>query len=171
MEDGGGSGTAGSHWEKRIFGNDYMTGVRDSNGAVITALSVALLGDTGWYVANYAAVQPLVWGFARGCAFVQGSCSCPTASSSCTWTQYEYSCTSAVRQVCQYCNNICAIAHNLCRRATLTAQPSHCARLESIASRFPSSIATWAVSSQVRLCLAVVEPSLSAVCRGRESDC
>ena len=27
VENGGGSGTAGSHWEQRIFGNEMMTGV------------------------------------------------------------------------------------------------------------------------------------------------
>jgi len=26
IEDGGGSGTAGSHWEKRVFNNEYLTG-------------------------------------------------------------------------------------------------------------------------------------------------
>lgn len=26
LEDGGGSGTALSHWEMKLFGNEYMTG-------------------------------------------------------------------------------------------------------------------------------------------------
>ncbi len=44
MEDEGGSGTSGSHWERRVFNNDFMTG-STLRKASITELSFALLKD------------------------------------------------------------------------------------------------------------------------------
>ena len=42
LEDGGGTGTASSHWEKRLLMNEFMTGVI-SNHPVITPLTLALM--------------------------------------------------------------------------------------------------------------------------------
>lgn len=46
LENQGGSGTAGSHWEERILGNEAMTGVFTFN-PVFSRLTFASLKDTG----------------------------------------------------------------------------------------------------------------------------
>ena len=48
IEDGGGSGTAGSHLEKRIFMNEFMTGTA-SREPVFSAITLAVFEDSGWY--------------------------------------------------------------------------------------------------------------------------
>lgn len=93
LESDGGSGTTGSHWEKRVFQvsttsfgvvfgfqlfslflfhlqNEYMTG-SSSSDPVFSNLTLALFEDSGWYkVGNLTAVQDDVenhfiwWGFA-----------------------------------------------------------------------------------------------------------
>ncbi|KAI3965304.1 hypothetical protein MKW92_002813 [Papaver armeniacum] len=52
LEDGGGRGTSGSHWEKRLLMNEIMTGSVDTR-SVVSRMTLALLEDSGWYKANY----------------------------------------------------------------------------------------------------------------------
>ena len=47
LENQGSSGTAGSHWEKRLFDNEYMTG-SSSYEPIISTMSLAYLEDSGW---------------------------------------------------------------------------------------------------------------------------
>ena len=49
IEDGGGGGTAGSHFEKRIFMNEFMTGTA-SKSPIFSAITLALFEDSGWCV-------------------------------------------------------------------------------------------------------------------------
>jgi len=74
LEDFGGSGTAGSHWEKRDFDNEFMTGTADPN-SVYSAISIALFQDSGWYGVSYQRAQTLFWGRGEGCSFVTQRCS------------------------------------------------------------------------------------------------
>lgn len=65
IEDGGGTGTAKSHLEGRVFNSDYMVGLDISNGnpyVRITDATAAVMQDTGNYKFNYEMLQPLVWG-------------------------------------------------------------------------------------------------------------
>jgi len=48
LEDGGGSGNKGSHWEKSFFPNEYMNPIVEYPG-VISGFTLALLKGTGWY--------------------------------------------------------------------------------------------------------------------------
>ncbi|KAL1230014.1 Leishmanolysin-like peptidase [Trichinella pseudospiralis] len=73
LEDNGGSGTKRSHWKKRLFGNEIMTG-KQSNRAVFSALTSALLEDSSWYLVNYLNVEELEYGKGAGCIFAQKSC-------------------------------------------------------------------------------------------------
>ena len=73
LEDQGGSGTAGSHWEKSIFMDEFMTGVA-SERPVMSAVTLALLEDSGWYYPNYSMAEHLVWGYKKGCPFVTNRC-------------------------------------------------------------------------------------------------
>ncbi|RXG73912.1 Leishmanolysin-like peptidase [Armadillidium vulgare] len=73
LEDQGFDGTALTHWEKRAFENEAMTGTHTQN-PVYSRITLALMEDTGWYYANYDMAQPLKWGEGLGCTFAKGSC-------------------------------------------------------------------------------------------------
>ncbi|KAI4998145.1 hypothetical protein ZWY2020_053487 [Hordeum vulgare] len=64
LEDGGGRGTSGSHWEKRLLMNEIMTGSVDTR-SVVSKMTLALLEDSGWYQANYSMAEHLDWGEIR----------------------------------------------------------------------------------------------------------
>ncbi|EFA81873.1 hypothetical protein PPL_05105 [Heterostelium album PN500] len=73
LEDGGDLGTAMSHWERRIFNNEYMTGQTSTN-PVLSGLTLAFFEDTGFYRVNYSFAEPLIWGYKLGCNFVNQPC-------------------------------------------------------------------------------------------------
>ncbi|XP_059490130.1 leishmanolysin-like peptidase [Neocloeon triangulifer] len=73
LEDQGEEGTAMTHWEKRVFENEAMTGTHTQN-PVYSRITLALMEDTGWYRANYSMAQVLSWGKDLGCDFAQKSC-------------------------------------------------------------------------------------------------
>lgn len=73
LEDQGSDGTSMTHWEKRLFENEAMTGTHTQN-SVYSRLTLAALQDTGWYVANFNRADRLEWGKDLGCDFAQKSC-------------------------------------------------------------------------------------------------
>ncbi|KAJ8494139.1 hypothetical protein OPV22_015860 [Ensete ventricosum] len=73
LEDGGGRGTSGSHWEKRLLMNEIMTGSVDTR-SVVSKMTLALLEDSGWYHANYSMADHLDWGRNQGTEFVTSPC-------------------------------------------------------------------------------------------------
>uniref|UniRef100_A0A0N5AQC7 Leishmanolysin-like peptidase n=1 Tax=Syphacia muris TaxID=451379 RepID=A0A0N5AQC7_9BILA len=73
LENQGGEGTALTHWEKRLFENEAMTGTHTQN-PVYSRLTLALLEDSGWYKANYSVAESLHWGKDLGCDFAKKSC-------------------------------------------------------------------------------------------------
>ncbi|KAM7279442.1 hypothetical protein ACFE04_006576 [Oxalis oulophora] len=73
LEDGGGRGTSGSHWEKRLLMNEIMTGSVDTR-SVVSKMTLALLEDSGWYQANYSVADRLDWGRNQGTEFVTSPC-------------------------------------------------------------------------------------------------
>eukprot|EP00002_Diphylleia_rotans_P000880 TRINITY_DN10478_c0_g1_i17.p1 TRINITY_DN10478_c0_g1~~TRINITY_DN10478_c0_g1_i17.p1 ORF type:complete len:777 (+),score=163.07 TRINITY_DN10478_c0_g1_i17:47-2377(+) len=74
LEDFGGSGTAGSHWEKRILFNELMSPTI-SLRPILSGFTVALLVDSGWYTKN-PNFDSKTFDFGRGqsCSFVQSRC-------------------------------------------------------------------------------------------------
>lgn len=74
LEDQGGDGTALTHWEKRIFQNEAMTGTVHTAQPAYSRLTLALLEDSGWYLPDYSRAQPLAWGRGAGCDFATKSC-------------------------------------------------------------------------------------------------
>jgi len=75
IENNGGSGTAGSHWEKRLLGNEGMTGVSAGDGsAVFSTLTLAMFSDLGFYSVDYGAAGALLYGRGRGCDFATANC-------------------------------------------------------------------------------------------------
>ncbi|CAN7983090.1 unnamed protein product [Ixodes hexagonus] len=73
VEDQGEDGTRLTHWEKRLFENEAMTGTHTQN-PVYSRITLALMEDTGWYLPNYDQAQPLKWGHNLGCDFARKSC-------------------------------------------------------------------------------------------------
>ncbi|KAH9604464.1 hypothetical protein KSS87_016379 [Heliosperma pusillum] len=73
LEDGGGRGTSGSHWEKRLLMNEIMTGSVDTR-SVVSPMTLALLEDSGWYKVNYRMADHLDWGRNQGTEFVTLPC-------------------------------------------------------------------------------------------------
>jgi len=74
LEDQGGDGTALTHWEKRIFQNEAMTGTVHTAKPSYTRLTFALMEDTGWYVPDYGMAHEINWGKRAGCDFATKSC-------------------------------------------------------------------------------------------------
>jgi leishmanolysin-like peptidase len=83
LEDAGSSGTAGSHWEKRIFNNEYMTG-SSAFDPVYSDITMALFEDSGWYQVNYSAAAEFYFGRLEGCDFVRPRCDKWLGSYQCT---------------------------------------------------------------------------------------
>ena len=73
LEDYGGNGTAGSHWESRILLGDYMNGVLYPE-EVISDITLALLEDLGYYKAYYYTGGLMSYGKNKGCEFVHDKC-------------------------------------------------------------------------------------------------
>jgi leishmanolysin len=73
LEQEGGYGSAGSHFERRIFGTELMTGseVKDMRASIFT---LAALHSSGWYQADLSMAEPHEYGKGRGCAFLDETC-------------------------------------------------------------------------------------------------
>nr|XP_043617786.1 leishmanolysin-like [Erigeron canadensis] len=88
LEDGGGRGTSGSHWEKRLLMNEIMTGSVDTR-SVVSKMTLALLEDSGWYQANYSMADRLDWGRNQGTDFVTTRCNLWKGAYHCNTTQFS----------------------------------------------------------------------------------
>ncbi|KAL1353747.1 uncharacterized protein [Arachis hypogaea] len=88
LEDGGGRGTSGSHWEKRLLMNEIMTGSVDTR-SVVSKMTLALLEDSGWYKANYSMADRLDWGRNQGSEFVTSPCNLWKGAYRCNTTQFS----------------------------------------------------------------------------------
>ncbi|KAL7544916.1 hypothetical protein ACHAWF_008282 [Thalassiosira exigua] len=64
----------GSHWDHRLFNNEFMTAVYTGSTQYVTALTLALLEDSGWYIPNYGVAQNSPFGLGKGCEFLEGQC-------------------------------------------------------------------------------------------------
>jgi len=73
LEDQGGSGTAGSHWETRIMYGDIMMSALNTE-MVFSEITLALLEDSGWYQVNYYTGGLFRFGKNRGCSFLTEKC-------------------------------------------------------------------------------------------------
>ena len=74
LEESGGEGTAGSHWEARILLGDYMNGYAYTEEMVVSEFTLAALEDSGYYKANYFTGGLMRYGKNKGCEFVRGKC-------------------------------------------------------------------------------------------------
>lgn len=103
LEDEGGSSSAASHFEKRIFGPEIMTGVT-SRFPMLTAFPLAVLEDSGWYVPRYSEVVEMNWirnNFTdttteeERCAFSEIEHTCPLTGASSSLTSDPVFCSAS----------------------------------------------------------------------------
>ena len=64
----------GSEWESRWFEGELMAPMHTSSTHQLSPLTLALLEDSGWYVANYSASKTLSFGHLAGCRFLHDDC-------------------------------------------------------------------------------------------------
>jgi hypothetical protein len=73
LENGGGSSTDGSHFERKYFVYEAM-----SSGSIVgrrvSQFSLALLEGSGWYNIDYSFAEPFYFGQGQGCPFVRDTC-------------------------------------------------------------------------------------------------
>lgn len=74
LEDQGGSGTKGSHWDKLIMFNDFMTPDSGVEDYVFSDITFAVLHDSGWYDIDFTQTDKIVWGKGLGCGFFNNRC-------------------------------------------------------------------------------------------------
>jgi len=73
LEDQGGDGSAGSHWDGRYMLGDYMVST-SYNENTISDITLALFEDSGWYKVNYYTGGLFKFGKGAGCEFFEKDC-------------------------------------------------------------------------------------------------
>ena len=74
LENQGGEGTAGAHWESRYMLTDYMIADTDYREVVMSNITLALFEDTGFYKVNYYTGDLFKFGKNKGCDFFDKKC-------------------------------------------------------------------------------------------------
>ena len=75
LENQGGSGSVGSHWESRYMLGDYMIST-DYPDQAISDITLGLFEDSGFYKVNYYSGGLFKFGKGKGCEFVSESKKC-----------------------------------------------------------------------------------------------
>ena len=73
LENQGGSGSAGSHWERRYMFGENMN-MELTSEAALSDITLALLEDTGFYKVNYFSGGLFKFGKNKGCEFFSKQC-------------------------------------------------------------------------------------------------
>jgi len=64
----------GDHWDERLYYPELMTPVISSTTNFLSPITLAIMEDSGWYVANYTQSIVTPWGLGAGCDFVNAKC-------------------------------------------------------------------------------------------------
>ena len=70
LENDGGDGSAGSHWEKLFLPQEYMNPTVENPG-ILSEFTMTLLRATGWYQISTNAAQRYDWGQNAGCGIFE----------------------------------------------------------------------------------------------------
>ena len=73
LENQGGTGSAGAHWESRYMLGDYMVST-DFPDSAISDITLALFEDSGFYKVNYYSGGLFKFGKGAGCRFFNDKC-------------------------------------------------------------------------------------------------
>lgn len=76
IEDQGGAGTQGVHWEKRILNQEFIAGVLSTSATYVSTFTLAYFEDTGFFTANYEYAQDgaMLWYKNKGCTVLKEKC-------------------------------------------------------------------------------------------------
>lgn len=76
LENNGPDGSSlGSHWEKSILQNDFMTASLSDFDRMYTRFTLAFLKDSNWYdYVNLSMSENTPWGEFKGCDFLNNTC-------------------------------------------------------------------------------------------------
>ena len=66
--------TESLHWESRILLGEYMCQIGYELDQVVSEFTLALLEDTGYYIANYYTGGQMQFGKNKGCEFIKNKC-------------------------------------------------------------------------------------------------
>ena len=83
LEDGGGSGSVGAHFEKIVFANETMVS-DDTRDAAFSRMTLAVTKDSGFYEVDIEKGDSYVWGKGKGCGMVDLTCDAAAISHFCT---------------------------------------------------------------------------------------
>jgi leishmanolysin len=83
LENGGGTGSAGAHFEKLSFGDDTMVS-DDTMDAKYGIMSLAVGKDSGWYTVDLGKSEHFFWGKNEGCKIFEETCSTSHVSEFCS---------------------------------------------------------------------------------------
>eukprot|EP00587_Corethron_hystrix_P003135 CAMPEP_0113301726 /NCGR_PEP_ID=MMETSP0010_2-20120614/2833_1 /TAXON_ID=216773 ORGANISM="Corethron hystrix, Strain 308" /NCGR_SAMPLE_ID=MMETSP0010_2 /ASSEMBLY_ACC=CAM_ASM_000155 /LENGTH=670 /DNA_ID=CAMNT_0000155393 /DNA_START=359 /DNA_END=2368 /DNA_ORIENTATION=+ /assembly_acc=CAM_ASM_000155 len=64
----------GDHWDERAYYSDSLSGILGQDGNHMSAMTLALFEDSGWYKADYSVSELSPWGHGAGCGFVEKDC-------------------------------------------------------------------------------------------------
>ena len=91
LEDDGGSGSAGSHWEERQLVTEFMAAAPSGMKNVKSEFTLALMEDSGWYKPDYSQAEAMRWGYKKGCTFTD-TCG-PVSTSGFCLQQNKWQCS------------------------------------------------------------------------------
>jgi len=74
MENDGGGGTAGSHFERQMFLYEVMVS-GGIFGRRVSEFSLTFLEGSGWYLPDYSYAEPFFFGQGEGCDFISATAS------------------------------------------------------------------------------------------------
>jgi len=70
----GAQSCTGDHWDERMFYPEALSGVISPTANILSPLTLALMEDSGWYMANYSQSRVSPWGHSVGCDFLTEPC-------------------------------------------------------------------------------------------------
>ncbi|KAK1317921.1 hypothetical protein QJS10_CPA05g01604 [Acorus calamus] len=123
LEDGGGRGTSGSHWEKRLLMNEIMTGSVDTR-SVVSKMTLALLEDSGWslvkpkFCSGFGLVKDTlivaVDGIWKVCPEAGGPVQFPGFNGELICPAYHELCSTAPVSLYAICDEQCSLHGGVC---------------------------------------------------------
>ena len=82
LEDDGGDGSKGGHFERVVFGDETMVS-EDVATAKFSRMTLALMKDSGWYDIDLSKGDHYTWGKGEGCAMFNKTCNNSTIEETC----------------------------------------------------------------------------------------
>ena len=82
LEDDGGDGSKGGHFERIVFGDETMVS-EDVSIAKFSKMTLALMKDSGWYDIDIEMGDHYTWGKGEGCELFKRTCALNNVEESC----------------------------------------------------------------------------------------